>query len=208
MARTLTPAFVAVANGSTFDEGLPLDLMHPFRSDISADGSKVVVLGSVASLQQGKRQMVVKVFSAADGRVVQYVFPRTALFNRLDVSGSQRGNVSGAEYPAAFLLEWDAVDVVLSADATSIFIIFNCTYDFVARCSGNAEELGSADCHAYGGPIQLKSATTVYKGCVVAGNQQLACLYESSSRVHVTVLNQTARFVLQALSYLLHFPKK
>jgi hypothetical protein len=197
LVKTLTPAFpvLFMDDASILDSaGSPLDMMHPFRSDISADGSKMVVLGQMESLQPGRRQTVIKVFSTTTGNVLKYVYPRNAFFNWLDVSGSQRGGINASIYPTASLLEWDAIDVMFSSDASSIYIVFNCTYDFVGKCSlslsssssSSAEQVSSSDCTALGqGGVLLQkqrgSSSALYKGCVRTAAQKMACLYDTFS---------------------------
>lgn len=187
LAGTLTPAF-SETNASQYDTGTPRNPLHPFRSDVSADASKVVYLASSGS-SDVLRQTVVKVALIGSGHVANYVYPRAAFFNRLDVSGSQH---NASTYPVATLLDWNAVDVMFSYDSTHIYLFFSHTYDFIARCRlsplGSGSELQSSDC-AHLSPASLTDRTTVFRGCVRlqhvpatgTGAQHMACLYEVGS---------------------------
>lgn len=189
LVKRLTPAF-SLANASGYDTGVALDMLHPFRGDVF--GEKVAVLASVEASSNGKgRQAVIRVVD--DNKVL---YPRAAFFDRLDVSGSQRNGSSA--YPTAFLAEWDAIDVMFSYDARSIYVVFNCTYDFIGKCnlvgSSDKNEIRSSDCSslstmASSPPVYNQNPWTTYKGCVRIFGRMLACLYDVSS------LASPARFV-------------
>lgn len=186
-AGTLTPTLLA-SNASSYDTGSPQNLLHPFRSDISLDASMVVYLGSAGS-NDAVRQTIVKVVHQSTGKVLSYVYPRLAFFNRLDVSGSQK---NASLYPVASLLIWNATDVMFSHDASYIYLFFSFTYDFIARCKvldpgaeAAAIMMQPSDCsHLSVATISPSVSSTTFKGCThlrsLASSSlpYMACIYD------------------------------
>lgn len=169
--------------GGGLDTGTPSNLLHPFRSDFSVDGSRVAFLGSSGS--GGTRQAVVRVMETGTGKLLSYVFPRAAYYNRIDAYGSQKD--ASSAYPIAALLAWSAKDVMLSYDGKAVYIFLSDTLDFIGKCTLGREgtELQASDCGVLS-PAALSysmlgnSNQVVHKGCVrMMPSRKLACLYDA-----------------------------
>lgn len=178
------------ANMSTVDTGNPLNYQHPFRSDIVGD--TVAYLGSAGD-SEAVRQTVVRVINSTSGALINFVYPRVAFFNRLDFYGSQK---DASLYPVASALIWNATDVMLSYDASSIYIFFSYTYDFIAKCRLNSlgRELQPSDCSA---PLSTAQHTSsagimILKGCVRIFSTALACVYDvGTTDTYVYLVSET-----------------
>lgn len=181
LAGTLTTTFQE-CNMSAADSGTPSNLQHPFRSDVAPDGTRMVFLGSSGS--GSERQVLVLITEVGTGKVVNYVFPRVAYYNRIDAYGSQKD--ASSAYPIATLLTWSATDAMLSYDGRSVYLFFSDTFDFIGRCAltEGGRELQASDCGVLS-PAALSYASLgnnnylVHKGCVRTVSRTLICLYDA-----------------------------
>jgi hypothetical protein len=121
------------------------------------------------------------VLNVASGTVLNFVYPRVAFYNRLDFYGSQK---DAALYPVAALLNWNATDVMLSHDASFVYLFFSSTYDFIAKCKldFSGTELRPGDCTAMSTAVLFPPSNLVFlKGCVRVLGTNLACVYDAGT---------------------------
>ena len=203
---SMTPTFSA-SNASAYDTGNHQNVLHPFRSDISLDASRIVYLGS-AGATEAVRQTVAKVVDAGTGNVLSYVYPRVAFFNRLDVSGSQK---NASLYPTAALLIWNATDVMFSHDASYIYLFFSYTYDFIARCkvlAGESMMMQPSDCSQLSvATISTSTSMVTFKGCThlrgLSAGPYMACIYDleaTQTALHLVGESDGSKVVIDSSS--------
>jgi hypothetical protein len=189
------------------------DTTYPFKSDFSPHTfNTVAFLGVVGGSTADTRRTVVSVFYRKPGERRHYalanILPQTNYFGRLDSRGSLAGK--DVNYPVASTTTWNAVDVMLSHDETSVYVFFSYTFDFIAKCSlgsalVQASKVGAGDNSSgllpyqvpesectYLSPKAFATATIdgqrvtgtsfTYKGCTrMHPMPYLACLYDALS---------------------------
>ena len=131
------------AVGSPLDDGTPSDSMDFFKSDFVMEESgvvKAVYLGSVKA--SDSKRSIVKIVQGTT--LIGFALPRDVYYSRLDSRGIDK--TPNGPYPTASFSYWDALDVMFSWDASSIYIFFSWTYDFIAKCNVQPGAIGSASC--------------------------------------------------------------
>ncbi len=170
------------------------DNTYPFRSDFSWQTMNKIVYLSVVGATTETRQMRVSVFARestapeSEHALVAFMDPRANYFDRLDYYGSAKNT---SIYPVASTTEWNAVDVMLSYDDSSIYIFFSYTFDFIGKCSipsGSVQQKIPAASCSYLSPKQFVPTATdagisgtsfTYKGCTrMIPMHYMACLYD------------------------------
>lgn len=141
---TRTPLFAGTAaamDSISVQEAAASDFL-PFRSDFSQGTMDAIAYLGVQGTTIDTRQIVVSVFmrgvqsNNSSSHVLLATFrPRQNYFDRLDNNGEAKGYYE--EYPTAGFNLWNAVDVMLSHDDTSVYVFFSYTYDFIGKCKLN-----------------------------------------------------------------------
>ena len=189
---TRTPVFgntIAVTDTGGSDD------TYPFRSDFSWQTMNKIAYLSVVGTTISTRQMKVSVFARestapeSEHTLVGFMDPRANYFDRLDYYGSAKNT---SIYPVASIVnDWNAVDVMLSYDDSSIYIFFSYTFDFIGKCripSGFTQQpIPAASCSYLSTKQFVPTATDAgisgtsftYKGCTrMIPMHYLACLYD------------------------------
>ena len=168
------------------------------KSDFSPWNMSNIVYLSIVGSTADTKQTWISVFSrggsssssGSSHSLVASMSPRATYFQRLDYYGAQRSDA----YPVASSTDWNAVDVMLSYDETSIYIFFSYVFDFIASCQippppQNSTTTTFTNCSylspAVYSPSQfwadagVTGATFTYKGCArMFPIPFIACLYD------------------------------
>ena len=150
---TRTPMFIGAVARDAAVPGSDAFGLAPFKSDFSPRTfDTIVYLGTEPS-----GSSLVSVFARASPGGVHHLLtlirPWENFYDRLDARGGAAGR--DPMFPISTTTAWNAVDVMLSHNETSVYVFFSYTYDFIGMCS-----LQGALAHRQNASSQLPHATT------------------------------------------------
>lgn len=209
---TRTPMFSAAAARDSLtvrDEGGSSVLTSPFFTTPFKSDFSPRTFNTIAYLGVEGGNALISVFSRARTTArhspIAIIRPRENFYNWLDVRGNSAGQ-DGSPFPIAIDSSWNAIDVMLSHNDTSVYVFFSRTYDFIAQCSlekalehaANQSaiiaaaadeqpqhipyEVPASECSYFSARSIFYTSSVELKGCTrMFPWPSLACLYETGT---------------------------